>query len=422
MLCGPNELFKGTFVATLYWFLTEGALEYLEKLYQKIFGKKFNYDNKIFKIVFSEKHHFIQMFYLVVSLGGIILFFKAALLRIPNENLGSIHFILMPLAIMFIYISFYIASTSNPGIITENNVDKICKHFKYDHVLYSERLCRTCNMIKPARSKHCGLCNACVAKADHHCSWINNCVGYLNFRWFLLFLFSNLVICVYGIYLSYNIIKFEAKKIGLDTGIVFNKETRRYERLSRTKIVFIMITRESILSGLIFFLGASLLVVLGFLLYQFYITGVDGMTSNEFSKWERLEDSLLNGHSIITKTYVGDEEQENIDSKVNTNTNIDEEDVSTSKKKETSTKNNNLKNRKKNKKENNNNNKNKNKNNQNSNATEKESLLEDDFYEGMIKNGYKYTKITEFNSIKNQYDYGVKENIKEIFFPDMSIF
>jgi len=54
----------------------------------------------------------------------------------------------MPIVIAFIYVSFYIACVSDPGFITKENVDGLCKHFKYDHVLYSERQCKTCQIQK----------------------------------------------------------------------------------------------------------------------------------------------------------------------------------------------------------------------------------------------------------------------------------
>merc|ERR1712032_696318 len=75
------------------------------------------------------------------------------------------------------------ACRTDPGIITPMN---------------AEELCKICEIAKPARSKHCGLCNVCVARFDHHCIWLNNCVGVGNHKWFLAFLLTHLVLCLYG--------------------------------------------------------------------------------------------------------------------------------------------------------------------------------------------------------------------------------
>lgn len=51
-------------------------------------------------------------------------------------------------------------------------------------------VCRTCNTLRPVRSKHCTVCNICVGRFDHHCVWTNSCVGYRNIAVFYCFLAS----------------------------------------------------------------------------------------------------------------------------------------------------------------------------------------------------------------------------------------
>ena len=49
-------------------------------------------------------------------------------------------------------------------------------------------VCRSCNTLRPVRSKHCPVCEVCVGRFDHHCVWTNNCVGFRNIAVFYGFL------------------------------------------------------------------------------------------------------------------------------------------------------------------------------------------------------------------------------------------
>ena len=48
------------------------------------------------------------------------------------------------------------------------------------------KICTTCEIIKPLRSKHCKVCDQCVSMFDHHCPFINNCVGAKNNPYFVM--------------------------------------------------------------------------------------------------------------------------------------------------------------------------------------------------------------------------------------------
>ncbi|XP_006818309.1 uncharacterized protein LOC100368376 [Saccoglossus kowalevskii] len=90
--------------------------------------------------------------------------------------------------------SFYKACLTDPGFFQKNSADydraiKQVAHF--DEWKQGKnpltRLCHTCRIVKPLRTKHCKICNRCVMHFDHHCPYIYNCVGYYNRHWFVIF-------------------------------------------------------------------------------------------------------------------------------------------------------------------------------------------------------------------------------------------
>ncbi|XP_077057219.1 palmitoyltransferase ZDHHC4 [Siphateles boraxobius] len=89
---------------------------------------------------------------------------------------------------------FYLCCSRDPGTLTKANHTTQLKVYQYDEKLFQQGVrCSTCQLVKPARSKHCRVCNRCVQRFDHHCVWVNNCIGAQNIRYFLLYLLS---VCV----------------------------------------------------------------------------------------------------------------------------------------------------------------------------------------------------------------------------------
>ncbi|MFH4980809.1 hypothetical protein AB6A40_007518 [Gnathostoma spinigerum] len=59
------------------------------------------------------------------------------------------------------------------------------------------RYCLKCKCVKPDRCHHCSICGQCVLKFDHHCPWVNTCVNFNNYKYFIQFLGSGLLLSLW---------------------------------------------------------------------------------------------------------------------------------------------------------------------------------------------------------------------------------
>ncbi|XP_075972291.1 palmitoyltransferase Hip14 [Anticarsia gemmatalis] len=90
---------------------------------------------------------------------------------------------------------------SDPGVITASRQDKFRTIIELSESsrggFEPARFCSACLVRRPLRSKHCSVCNRCVAKFDHHCPWVGNCIGAKNHLYFIGFLASLLMMCLW---------------------------------------------------------------------------------------------------------------------------------------------------------------------------------------------------------------------------------
>ncbi|CAG8480238.1 4766_t:CDS:2 [Paraglomus brasilianum] len=295
LLMGPSQKFRNGPIGMIHRFLTVTLVNGIASVNRRICGTRLSgkFDG-IYRYLMEEKNPALQMVYLFLITGAVYAFYVSVWPHIPGPYLSRIHLYTSNLIIIFTYATMFIASRSDPGRVTRENVFKACKAFQYDLVLFEPKQCRTCLIQKPARSKHCSLCNVCVAKCDHHCAWINNCVGLKNYRYFLLFLYATIQICFYGTYLVVYAFMGIAKDMNLMSAYVSNIQTGKSMPITTYQAVLFLIHQQRLLGALGIFAFLVGFVILAFLGYQLSLIK-SGMTANEAFKWEDLDEIIQMG-------------------------------------------------------------------------------------------------------------------------------
>ena len=94
----------------------------------------------------------IQLFYCILVAGGTGVLTFNILSYFDSFNMYcTTAYILITIS----FTLFTICSYRDPGVVTKDNVSNFLGIYEPDGLFYLEQQCNTCDIVKPARSKHC---------------------------------------------------------------------------------------------------------------------------------------------------------------------------------------------------------------------------------------------------------------------------
>ncbi|CZT98042.1 palmitoyltransferase DHHC12 [Plasmodium falciparum NF54] len=251
--------------------------------------------------IFYKFSHFIQIFYFFYLFSGcLIIYFETHFILDQYYRIPYIRFFCIFLFIFGIT-SFFLCSLSDPGKISLNGLDKHLEYYSYDEIIfYTNTKCKTCNIIKPARSKHCSYCSSCISRYDHHCFLLNNCIGGYNNMYYLVFLHIHIIITFYSTYITfltlYSIIIYEH----LLEATFINKENNEIIPFSYLTIVNYLFYKCSGTFSLFVISIFSFFCLFFYFLHIIYFSLFNNITQNELTKYRKLEN---NSGQINTEFY-----------------------------------------------------------------------------------------------------------------------
>ncbi|KAL9644835.1 hypothetical protein ABK040_005317 [Willaertia magna] len=288
LLMGPTEYHKNGIVGWFYRFLLNLPKVLFTTCCGTCFGKEKGLDllKNLEHYFLYTKHPLLQIVYLGLLSINVALYIFTIFKTIPNIYIPVYHRYTGMVALVLTYIIYLKACFSNPGFITKDTVKKFEKSFEYDEMMYiSNRKCETCEIIKPARSKHSILSKKCVSKFDHFCGWLNNDVGELNYRYFHAFLISNFLLIIYAAYIYIFSLLSIIEEENLWNSTFVTPQGQKIQANTRIVLTY-MLSRYILPIGQLFFICACGLMIFGFWFYHVYLIWSNTTTNETFKKNE----------------------------------------------------------------------------------------------------------------------------------------
>eukprot|EP00761_Pharyngomonas_kirbyi_P010104 gb/GECH01010122.1/.p1 GENE.gb/GECH01010122.1/~~gb/GECH01010122.1/.p1 ORF type:complete len:382 (+),score=24.16 gb/GECH01010122.1/:1-1146(+) len=286
MLFGQSKFHQGGIGERLHDRLTSCPSAFMQKVGTPCCGAQ-GVDSFV-QWIFYSPHPLIQIFYLtLLTVGlGVYMILVWPLLGEYGFQLHQITTLFVPIAA---YTTFLVACVSDPGVVTQTNITDYRHIYSFDYLLHVPKYCKTNRITRPPRAKTCRVCGHTVARFDHHCAWINNDVGLKNHRWFMLFLITNLLMCIYGTVLLGALVVRIVRQHDLLTATFIVGGRRRSGSLGVVvQYVFYRHTAVVVLLFLMLACGVMLSLFIG---YHLYLISRN-TTTNETFRWSVVRDDI----------------------------------------------------------------------------------------------------------------------------------
>lgn len=135
----------------------------------------------------------------IILLGSAYYIYRAAPLGITSQA------VCFGLA-LFSAVALFFVACGDPGLLTRSDrLREVSPGLNDGSSVERQddssgiRWCDVCSVYQNENSHHCRECNLCIDGHDHHCAWMGTCVGQKNFKAFVAFNISWLVLLAYAI-------------------------------------------------------------------------------------------------------------------------------------------------------------------------------------------------------------------------------
>ncbi|KAJ5669631.1 hypothetical protein N7462_010701 [Penicillium macrosclerotiorum] len=285
-LFGKLPILRKTPVGFLYrllWVYIPNGIDYIDS---SLFGGRVVAAwSRSGSYMLYENHPLVLIFFV-----GLLAIGECVFLPVAWPRMSSVHHFWVPGVVLLPYFLLYKCVVTK-SFITEENHDQEMKRYPYDRVLFHPgNHCRTCEFLKPARSKHCTFCRACVSRHDHHCVWLMNCVGAHNYVYFLSLLLSLSILLIYGALLGHSLLYQTLEQL---------VPTQLQDKMKEWSMYFhiwsVVIIRDPRIGTVSLLMLMTAPLAVAFLAYHTYLIWA-GTTTNESAKWSDWSEDVADGY------------------------------------------------------------------------------------------------------------------------------